>query len=91
MNDMQGQTASYLFQQQPGSTSRHLRSEAESKEKLGTMQDFTITSPYVYSRVDSNTFTVGYPPSARVDYIPQSGTLDLASAAHDHRLRIKKT
>jgi len=29
-------------------------------------------------------------PYARVDYIPQSGTLDLASAVHDDRLRIKK-
>jgi hypothetical protein len=47
----------------------------------------SITSPYVYSRVDSNTFTMGTgQPYARVDLNPmpeltlsQSGTLDLAS------------
>ncbi len=41
-----------------------LNSEAESKEKHGVwdpMQELTITSPYVYSRVDSNTFTIGNP------------------------------
>jgi len=46
-----------------------------------------ITSPYVHSKVDSKTFTMGiYMPEstltlqyARVDFIPQSGTLDLAS------------
>ncbi len=49
--------------------------------------ELTITSPYVHSRVDSNTFTLGnsMPESilnllyARVDFTPQSGTLDLAS------------
>ncbi len=36
--------------------------EAESKEKRGVwdlMPDLTITSPYVHSRVDSNTFIMG--------------------------------
>ncbi len=39
-------------------------SEAESKEKHGVwdpMPELTITSPYVHSRVDSNTFTMGNP------------------------------
>ncbi len=38
--------------------------EAESKEKHGVwdpMPDLTITSPYVQSRVDSNTFTMDNP------------------------------
>ncbi len=38
--------------------------EVESKEKHGVwdpMPDLTITSPYVHSRVDSNTFTMGNP------------------------------
>ncbi len=38
--------------------------EAESKEKHGAwdlMPELTITSPYVHSRVDSNTFTTGNP------------------------------
>jgi hypothetical protein len=44
------------------------------------MPELTITSPYVHSRVDSNIFTVGPGPACvRVDFIPQSGTLDLAS------------
>jgi hypothetical protein len=46
------------------------------------MPELTITSPYVHSIVDSNTFTMGNPkstPYARVDFIPQSGTLDLTS------------
>jgi hypothetical protein len=58
------------------------KTEAESKEKHGVwdpMLELTMTSPYVHSRVDSNTFTrtleVG---NDRVDFIPQSGTLDLA-------------
>jgi hypothetical protein len=58
------------------------------------MPELTITSPYVHSRVDSITFTIGN-PYARVDlnpmpesdltlcqsrlYIPQAETLDLAS------------
>jgi hypothetical protein len=48
--------------------------KAESQEKHGVwdpMPELTITSPYVHSRVDSNTFTMGN---------PMSGTLDLASA-----------
>ncbi len=39
-------------------------SEAESQEKHGVwdpMPELTITSPYVHSRVDSNTFTMGNP------------------------------
>jgi hypothetical protein len=55
-----------------------------------------MTSPYVHSRVDFNIFTMGNPmqestltlpcqsrtyPYARVDFIPQSGTLDLASGS----------
>jgi hypothetical protein len=45
----------------------------------------TITSPYVHSRVDPNTFTMGTlyqsrpEPYARVDFIPLSGTLYLTS------------
>jgi hypothetical protein len=38
--------------------------EAESKEKRGVwdpMLELTIISPYVHSRVDSNTFTMGNP------------------------------
>jgi hypothetical protein len=39
--------------------------EAESKEKFGVwldpMPELTITSPYVNSRVDSNTFIMGNP------------------------------
>jgi hypothetical protein len=38
--------------------------EAESKEKHGVwdpMPEFTLTSPYVHSRVDSNTFTMCNP------------------------------
>ncbi len=34
-------------------------SEAESKEKLGVRDLMTITSPYVHSRIDSDTFTMG--------------------------------
>ncbi len=47
-----------------------------------------ITSTYVNSRVDSNTFTMGNPmPEStltydRVDFIPQPGTLDLASVVN---------
>ncbi len=39
-------------------------SEAESKEKQGVwdpMPELTIISPYVNSRVDSNTFNMGNP------------------------------
>jgi hypothetical protein len=39
-------------------------SEAESKEKHGVwdpMPELTITAPYVHSRVDSSTFTMGNP------------------------------
>jgi hypothetical protein len=38
--------------------------EAESKEKHGAwdpLPELTITLPYVHSRVDSNTFTMGNP------------------------------
>ncbi len=38
--------------------------EAESKEKHGVldpMPEFTIASPYIHSRVNSNTFTMGNP------------------------------
>ena len=37
---------------------------AESKQKRGVwdpMPELSITSPYVHSRVDSNTFTMGIP------------------------------
>jgi hypothetical protein len=64
-------------------------SEAESKEKHGVwnpMPELTMYSPYVHSRVDFNTFTtgIGSPYArvsltyARVDFIPQSGSLDWA-------------
>ncbi len=42
----------------------YMYTEAESKEKHGVwdpMPELTITSPYVHSRVDSNTFTIGNP------------------------------
>ncbi len=55
--------------------------EAASKENPGVwdlLPELTITSPYVHSKVESNTFTIGK-PYARVDFIPKSGTLDLAS------------
>jgi hypothetical protein len=55
--------------------------EAESKEKHGVwdpMPELTITLPYVHSKVESNTFTMGK-PYARVDFIRKSGTLDFAS------------
>ncbi len=44
------------------------KGEAESKQKHGVwdMPELTIISPYVLSRVDSNTFTNGQ-PYARVD------------------------
>ena len=45
------------------------------------MPELNFTSPYVHTRVDCNTFTMGIgQPFARVYLIPQSGTLDLASA-----------
>ncbi len=48
-----------------------MSSEAESKEKHGEwdpMPELTIASPYVLSRVDSNTLTMGIgQPYARVD------------------------
>ncbi len=51
-----------------------------------------ITSPYVHSRVDSSTLTMGNPMTestlTRVDFIPQSGTLDLAS---EHLLKTDGT
>jgi hypothetical protein len=56
---------------------------AESKEKHGVwdpIPELTITSPCVHSRVESNIFTMGIgQPYARVDFIPQSGSLDLPS------------
>ncbi len=49
---------------------------AESKGKHGVWDprpEFSITSPYVHSRVDFNTCTMGIgQPYARVDFIPQS-------------------
>jgi hypothetical protein len=68
--------------------------EAESKEKHGVwdpMPELTITSPYVDS---SNTCTIGNPiwqsrpqPYARVDFISQSETKNLASAGTTTRPR----
>jgi hypothetical protein len=58
--------------------------EAKSIEKhvvCNPMLELTIhiTSPYVHSRVDSITCIMGIgQPYVRVDFIPQSGTLDLA-------------
>ncbi len=50
------------------------RTEAESTEKHGVedpMPELTITLPYVHSRVDSNTFTMGIgQPYAGVDLNP---------------------
>jgi hypothetical protein len=54
--------------------------EAESNEKRGAwdpMSELTITSPYLHSRVQH---IYHGQPYARVDFIPQSETLDLASA-----------
>jgi hypothetical protein len=53
-----------------------------------TRVDYNLTLQYVHSRVESSTFTMGLgnpvcqsrpQPYARVDFIPHSGTLDLAS------------
>jgi hypothetical protein len=41
--------------------------------------ELTITSPYAYSRVDSNTFTMGNPMPESTLTVSLSGTLDLAS------------
>ncbi len=58
--------------------------EAESKEKRGIcdpIPELTITSPYVHSRVDSNTFTMGGQPYARVDLNPMpESTLTLCQS-----------
>ncbi len=45
------------------SIKNYIWTEAESKDKPGgtLMLELTITSPYVHSRVDSNTFTMGNP------------------------------
>jgi hypothetical protein len=41
--------------------------------------DYNLT--FVHSSDDTNTFTTGIgQPYAKVDFIPQSGTLDLASS-----------
>jgi hypothetical protein len=50
------------------------------------MPELTITSPYVHSIVDSNTFSMGNPMPEST--LSQSGTLDLASehAAKVHYL-----
>jgi hypothetical protein len=56
--------------------------EAEPKEKHGgwdPMPELTVTSPYVHYRVDSMQHIYNGQPDSRVDFIPQSGTLDLAS------------
>jgi hypothetical protein len=48
----------------PANTPTDFLAEAKSKEKHGVwepMPELTITSPYVYSSVDSNTFTMGNP------------------------------
>jgi hypothetical protein len=72
----------------------YVYTEAESKENhcvWDPMPELTITSPYVHSRVDSNTFTMGNPMPeltltlCRVDFIPRSGTLDLPLYTHSHR------
>jgi hypothetical protein len=42
------------------------------------MPELTLTSPYVHSRVDSNTYTMGTAmPESTLS--PSQGTLDLAS------------
>jgi hypothetical protein len=52
------------------------------------VSEVTITSPYVHSRIDFNTFTMGNPMQestlvyARVD-LPQSGTLEEQAALCD--------
>jgi hypothetical protein len=58
--------------------------EDESKEKHGVwdpMPELSITSPYVPSKVDSlqHIYCTMGNPYAIVDFIPRSGTLDLAS------------
>jgi hypothetical protein len=70
-------------------SSRVSFSEAESIENMGVwdpMPELTITSPYVHSKVDSNTYIMGNPmPESTFKLMPestlshQSGTLDLAS------------
>ncbi len=65
-----------------------LRPNLKKSMVYGTlMSELTITSPYVYSRVDSSTFTIGNPmPESTLN--PQLGTLDLASVVSrwDHWL-----
>jgi hypothetical protein len=59
-----------------------MTTEAESKEEpgvLGSMPELTITSPYVHSRVDSSTFTLG-----RVDL----NTMSEATLSPSHGLWI---
>ncbi len=58
-----------------------MESEAESEEKHGVwdpMPELTITSPY-RSTPDRLQHIYHGQPYARVDCLPQSGTLDLAS------------
>jgi hypothetical protein len=64
------------------------KSEADSKEKHGVwdpMSEWTLTSPNVHSRVDSNTFTTNNPMPESTFNLCQSrlyhqlGTLDFAS------------
>ncbi len=61
--------------------SRQKRPNPYKNMLYGTpMPELTVTSPYVHSRVDSNTFTHTLDieqPYARVDCIPQSGTFDM--------------
>ncbi len=62
-----------VFRTLPGSPATSKLSEAESKEKHGVwdpMQELTIISPYVHSRVDSNTFAMGGQLYARADLNP---------------------
>jgi hypothetical protein len=59
-------------------------SEAESKEKHGGMGPYagvTLTSPYVHSRVDSNTFTIGNP-------MPESSTITLCQSRPEPYARV---
>jgi hypothetical protein len=78
----------FLFSEQcvvpPRRVLVHTNTEAESKEKQGVcdpMPELTVTSPYVHSRVDSNTFTMNNPigvdlnPMPESTFYPQSRTL----------------
>jgi hypothetical protein len=62
--------------------------EAESKEKRGVwdpLRELTSTSPYVQSRVESTPPHITWATPCQSDFIPKSGTLDLATGGGGYR------